>query len=228
MIFFKKQFWYNLWLTISKDWQAKIICLGIAVVLWWFVYTQTNIQRSFYVPIQYINLPPQLAIVQTNDTIAKIYIQGKKDKVTELETHQIRVYVDLSEAIPGWYTNDLQMSLKDIDPSLAITMEKTRTVVYVDTIQVVSLPVVPRITNSLPGEYEIETIELRPASAIARGPSYLLSNLSHIETVPFVLEALEGAYVTNVTLLVPKGVELLDGTNNTITIRIRKSSSQER
>ncbi|URA11122.1 CdaR family protein [Thermospira aquatica] len=228
MIFFKKSFWKNLWLTISKDWQAKLICLGIAVALWWFVYTQTNIQRSFYVPIQYLNLPPQLVILQTNDTTARIYIQGKKDKVTELETHQIRVYMDLSEANPGWYTNDLQLSLKDIDPSLAITMEKTRASVYVDAIQVVSLPIVPRITNSLPVGVGKEIIEFRPASAIVRGPTYFLSNLSHIETEPFILESFEGDYTTNVALLLPKGIELLDGSNNTITIYVRKSSPEER
>jgi len=121
--FWKNPHWKE---SITRDWQAKLASIGVAIVLWWFVYTQTNVERSFYVPIAYVNLPPHFIILKTNDTLARVHIQGKKEKVSAFENSQIRVFVDLSEASLGWNTNEIQLSMVNIDPSLAVTLEKNK------------------------------------------------------------------------------------------------------
>ncbi|MCX7882709.1 MAG: CdaR family protein [Brevinematales bacterium] len=227
---FSLTFWKNLF---TKDWQAKVGSLVVALLLWWFVYSQTSVQRAFYIPVQYINLAPQLVILKTNDMMVRVTIQGRKDRVMPLKNHQIRVFVDLSSASPGWNTNQIQMTTTELDPTMSVNLEKTTTILFVDTLEVTSLPVVPKIIDSLEKGYEIEAIELRPSSIILKGPSTLLSNLQFVETVPLSLKGVSNSLSTNVGLLLPNGVSALDIPTNLLVIRVRpivshSSPSEER
>lgn len=220
MNFFKKVL-YPVWEAITKNWQAKVVSLLVAAALWWFVYTQTNTERSFYIPIQYYNLSPQLTIVKTNDVMARVYIQGKKDRIASFETHQIRVFVDLSEAIVGWNTNEIQIALREMDPSLAVTLEKTTTTLLIDMVQIMTVPIVPKLVDSVATGYEVETIELRPASTVVIGPTSKLSNLQYLESESISLKGLDKTLRTNVTLFLPEGIELLHNETYQLTIHIR-------
>jgi len=209
---------------VTRDWKAKLGSLGLAFVLWWFVYSQTSIQRVFYVPIRYVNLPPHLTILKTNDTMARVIIQGQKDRVMNVKSQQIHALVDLAEVSPGWVTNQIQITTTELDPSLSVNLSQATVVLLVDSIQVVSLPVVPRISTPDKG-YEIASIETFPSSVIVKGPARLLTNLSSIETPPLDLQGVHTSITTNMALLLPPGVLALDTPSNRITIQIRATLS---
>ncbi|MFN3660735.1 MAG: CdaR family protein, partial [Brevinematales bacterium] len=183
-------------------------------------YSQTSVQRAFYIPVQYVNLPPNMVILKTNDITVRVIIQGKKDRVMTLKNHHIRVFVDLSHASRGWYTNQIQMTTTELDPSMAVNIEKTTTTLFIDTIEVASLPIKPTIVEFPEKDYTITSLELRPSLAIIKGPSTLLSNLQYIETAPLSLKKVSTPLSTNVPLMVPEGIIILDNPSNQITISI--------
>lgn len=226
MNFFRHPPSWNWKSLFTKDWQAKAGSLVVAILLWWFVYSQTSVQRGFYIPIQYINLPPNMVILKTNDTMARVTIQGRKDRIMSLKNHQIRAFVDLSEASPGWYTNQIHLTTTELDPTMSVNLEKTTTTLFVDTIEAVSLPVLPVITDSVEKGYEVASLELRPSSVILKGPSTFLTNLQYIKTMPISLKGLTNSLSTNVELVIPREIMVIDNLTNQVIIHIRPTSRQ--
>ena len=193
--FWKRWFTHNLGL--------KGASLLLAAVLWFVLANQiTPIQRTYTVPIEYRNVPKQLAIEQETSQ-ARLEIVGPERAFRRLKSDTLAVSIDVSGAEPGTRHFVLsgdqvvlpnELSIRDIEPSrVSATLFR-----LVET----KLPVAVRTVGSPPSGREVEQISARPGAVTVRVRKALKNRITEIPTVPIDLSELEKS-TTVETALVP-------------------------
>jgi uncharacterized protein (TIGR00159 family) len=89
-----------------RDWlqnlPLKLVALALASLLWVSVaYRVETIQRTVAVPIEYRNLPPELALDDPRPTEAQVTLSGA-ERVFDFDPQTLVVSLDMSAARPGW------------------------------------------------------------------------------------------------------------------------------
>ena len=81
---------------------AKIVALGVAVVLWIVVMSDQNpaIEGSFTVPVAVVNSPEGYKVTKSEDTV-KIKVRGARSLFVSATADDFRAYVDLGGAEAG-------------------------------------------------------------------------------------------------------------------------------
>ena len=91
----------NYRLKWPKDWVLKLISLLFAGFLWWFVAGEEKVEMDATVPVEIINLPQDLVIVNNYKKKLEITVNGPRGLIRDLEQHNVARTIDLSEAKPG-------------------------------------------------------------------------------------------------------------------------------
>ena len=91
------------WTTfIVRNRRAKVLSLAIAAVAWLVLaYNPSTIQRTFVVPIEYRNVPEELAINAFAPTETRVTLSGTEPAFRLLEPATMKIALDLSDAGPG-------------------------------------------------------------------------------------------------------------------------------
>ena len=91
---------------------AKIVALGVAVVLWVVVMSDQNpaIEGSFTVPVAVVNSPEGYKVTKSEDTV-KIKVRGARSLFVSATADDFRAYVDLSGAEAGKQSYKVQTAL---------------------------------------------------------------------------------------------------------------------
>ena len=86
---------------IFENWLLKIISLGFAVVLWFFVMGESRMEVNHIVPLEYENLPEELMIASEVPTSVAIRISGPRALQVNLSPGDISLAVDLKGLSAG-------------------------------------------------------------------------------------------------------------------------------
>lgn len=91
---------------------AKIVALGVAVVLWVVVMSDQNpaIEGSFTVPVTVVNSPEGYKVTKSEDTV-KIKVRGARSLFVSATADDFRAYVDLGGAEAGKQSYKVQTAL---------------------------------------------------------------------------------------------------------------------
>ena len=91
---------------------AKIVALGVAVVLWVVVMSDQNpaIEGSFTVPVAVVNSPEGYKVTKSEDTV-RIKVRGARSLFVSATADDFRAYVDLGGAEAGKQSYKVQTAL---------------------------------------------------------------------------------------------------------------------
>ena len=91
---------------------AKIVALGVAVVLWVVVMSDQNpaIEGSFTVPVAVVNSPEGYKVTKSEDTV-KLKVRGARSLFVSATADDFRAYVDLGGAEAGKQSYKVQTAL---------------------------------------------------------------------------------------------------------------------
>ena len=109
-----------------RDWlqnlPLKLIALTLASLLWLSVaYRVETIQRTFAVPIEYRNLPSELALDDPRPTEAKVTLSGA-ERVFDFDPKTIVVSLDMRAARPGW--QEFVLTHDSIEKPVGLTVQE--------------------------------------------------------------------------------------------------------
>lgn len=104
------------------NWGLKVLSLVLAAGVWLYVNSQGQVTVNFAVPIEVVNLPPQLVLADMAEESADVRVKGRESTLSRISSRHIHAYLDLSAAIPGeqWVT------LNPSDIKVAEPVEVTR------------------------------------------------------------------------------------------------------
>ena len=87
---------------LGKKWQLKIICLLLAIVLWFLIINEQNpiSEGSYTVPVTVENLDAQYITSNVPKTVY-VRLSGPRNTIINVGPSDIRAYIDLSNAQEG-------------------------------------------------------------------------------------------------------------------------------
>jgi YbbR domain-containing protein len=80
---------------------AGILSVLIVTGIWFSITRGQDILETFDVPVEYVNRTPQLEIMDTSATSVQLRLSGSRSIIGSIRPDQLRVMVDLSQAVEG-------------------------------------------------------------------------------------------------------------------------------
>ncbi len=163
-----------------KNLGLKGVSLLLAFLLWHQVASQKTVQRTISIPVEFVNMPPEMEI--SNDHPKRVDITLRSDR-GGANIDQLTAVVDLKGAQPGFLEIPLTeqsisrppgLEIIRIEPSkLALRLEVTRRAV---------VKIQPRITGSPAAGYEVTGVRVVPAQVRVSGPDSVIEKAGPAQT----------------------------------------------
>lgn len=170
---------------ILDKWPAKIICLVIAIFLYFFHQASLIESKTVVVPLNIIENGMVMHVGSTPDSISLVVRAGEEtiktilpsdisasvnlDTITQKGTYKLPVKITLSESLLAY--DPLEVKLKD--DSITIDVDR-KAIKYV--------PIAPSVVGEVAHGYEIEGISMNPSTVEISGPESIVEATTEIYT----------------------------------------------
>jgi uncharacterized protein (TIGR00159 family) len=208
--------------------RLKLVALALASLLWLSVaYRVETIQRTFVVPIEYRNLPSNLALDDSHPTEAQVTLTGA-ERVFDLESRKMVVSVDLSHAKLGWQEVVLSHESIDAPTGLAIREIKPRMIpLQVHRLTEVTLPVRVQFRAELPYGLRLVRVQVEPSEVPLLVTPPALSRISEVVTNPLNLQEISKTKSMQLPVILPDGAKLLHDEQTTVNVTIHVAKEND-
>jgi YbbR domain-containing protein len=165
---------------LGKNWQLKLICLLVAIVLWFVVINEQNptSESSYTVPVVVENLDSQYI---ATDVPKNVYIRltGPRNTMVNVGANDIKAYVDLSAAEEGTMSVPIQV---DLPAGIKITKQSIATAnVRIDVYAVKEMKLTPQLEGTLDNDLSVESVKMVPEKVIVSGARRLVNQINRAE-----------------------------------------------
>ncbi len=167
-----------------KDFIAKVVCLLLGFVLWYYAASQdrTTYNKTFTaLPVTIVN-ESGFAVLSGDDVTVDITVSGKRNLISGLTADDVRAYIDMSDITEaGKHTFPIHYELPN-----GVTLKEAgldSITVYADNTTSLSVPIVVKVEKYiLDADYELAdtsaiTTNVRYISVT--GPESVLQEIDH-------------------------------------------------
>lgn len=207
-----------------ENWILKLVSLCLAVMLWYFVVGEDQVDINMQVPVEIINLPKNLIISNQYKSDIDVSVRGPRSMIQDLRHRNITRPVDLSSAQPG--TIVIKNDEQSIPFPRGINVQRlqpTNITLQLDQLIQKNIPIKP-LTEGKPAKgYELHRIILDPDHLLISGPKAVLEKGHEIITYIINLDGLNHTTTIQVHLnLEPELFELLGETVVSAKLEVRE------
>ncbi len=162
---------------IDKNWQLKIICFLLAIVLWFVIINEQNplSEGSYTVPITVENLNSQYITSNVPKTVY-VRLSGPRNTIINVGPSDIKAYIDLSDVQEG--TVDVPIHVEIPSWTELKKQSMTSTKITVDVYTVKEFKLTPHIVGNLDEKDFISELKIVPEKVVVSGARRLIQEVS--------------------------------------------------
>lgn len=188
----KKRFWR----FVESEWFLRIISLLFAFVIWLYVNESRRSIISMEVPLNFINLPPDMAIVKLSNSTVNVRIAGARWLLEGVGSFKPKAEIDLKGVAEG--VNLISILPEYIKvPSYVEVALITPSTIEVEVEKVITKKVKVQL---IPGEsnpyYNVSVLNYSPHELELRGPRSSVKDRNEVSIYFRVEKWKEGTYRT--------------------------------
>jgi len=170
---------------ITANWPAKVLSIGVAIVLFMFHRMSALEERFFSVPLR-VETNGQMVPASAYPRMVRVTLRGEANSVFPILEEDIEAYIDLSRyRSEGVFKAPLQIRKKGtalaVDP-LEVHVEPLEIAMAVEPKLTRTIPVTPSFRGYLEPGYEMGTYALNPAQVEVSGPASLVQKMTDLTT----------------------------------------------
>lgn len=210
---------------ILDKWPAKVVCLVIAIFLYFFHQASLIESKTFVVPLQIEengivmhvgSVPGSVAVVvRTSDEIIKsvlatdITASVSLDAITTKGSYTLPVKITLSENLMAY--DPFEVRLKDDTITIDVDKKVSK-----------YLPMAPSIVGEVAHGYEIDSINISPSTIEISGPESIVNAIDKIYTTRINVSNAETNFSTETSYQkTNKLISIIDEENLRATISVK-------
>ena len=191
---------------ITKNWPAKVICLVIAILIYFFHQLSTLSSRTFSIPLEVEaegNLVPSANFNKYR--YVKVTVRAKKDDLAKVSEKDFKAKIVITnETQEGFYKipviTDCEPQVLLIEPFeiktspeyIPITLEE-KTFSFV--------PVEPLLSGNVAYGYEKESVEIFPETVKISGPRSIIGAIKSVQTDEVKIGGITSTSISRVKIL---------------------------
>ena len=161
---------------LSQKWQLKIICLLMAIVLWFFIINEQNprSEGSYTVPVVVENLDSQYITSNVPKTVY-VRLAGPRNTIINVGPSDIKAYIDLSEAQEG----EMELPIHvEIPAGTELTKQSMTTAsINVDVYTVRELVLTPHLVGETKNDSFVSSLKVVPEKVVVSGARRLVKQV---------------------------------------------------
>ncbi len=214
---------FRYWLQLSpKDWVLRIISLGLAIVLWYFVGGEDIVNKNVMVPVEVINLPRDLVISNQFKKEIEVSVTGPRSMVLDMGKGNVVRQVDLLEATPGTMVLENSNDVIQVPRGVKVLRIQPESIILsLDKMIQKQLEVNPVTSGTPAPDYVLKEIRMAPDSISITGPQTVLSQFDVLRTSVIDIQGLRESTEIQVPLeLDPVIIDLIGETTITASLEI--------
>lgn len=190
--------WRDLFL---RNWSLKLMSLLVAVLLWTFVVGQEKAEVGVSIPIEIVNLPPDLVIANDIPTSVELRVYGLRSIIKGVISRNTTKVIDLGNASPGVITIHLTPEDFSLPGGVKVTRIRPSTIeLDIQPLLRKTVRVKPVILGTVAEGYEVEKVEVEPAETAISGPVREIKDIQEISLSPVNLKGASSTFTTEVGL----------------------------
>ena len=153
---------------LDKKWQLKIICLLMAIVLWFFIINEQNpmSEGSYTVPIVVENLDSQYITSNVPKTVY-VRLSGPRNTIINVGPSDIKAYIDLSDAQEGEMSAPVRIEIPAGTELKKQSM--TSADIMVDVYTVRELALTPHLVGQTKNDIFVSSLKVVPEKVVISG-----------------------------------------------------------
>ncbi len=207
-----------------ENWLLKAISICLAIMLWYFVVGEDQLDITIQVPIEVINIPRDLTISNQFKKEIEVSVRGPRSMVLDLKNRDISRPVNLSNAKPG------TIVIKNDEDSISFPkgisvqrLQPKNITLLLDQLIQKNFPIDP-VTQGEPARgYVLQKLYLDPDHLAISGPKNILERDLALKTYVIDLDGLDHSTTLQVHLnLDPDFLDLIGETVVTAKLDVRE------
>jgi YbbR domain-containing protein len=175
--------------SIRKDWVIKLLSLGFALLLWFFVVGQEKAEVSVSIPLELVNIPANLVIA--NDIPSNIYVKvyGPRSMIRAMAAKGILKVIDLKDATPGKNTVHISPDSLSLPGAIrALSIQPINVEIALEPLVLSDFPVRPVLKGVVAKYHKVLNTEVYPPRVVISGPESVIKAMKDVRTFPVDLD----------------------------------------
>jgi hypothetical protein len=204
----------------DRDFTAKVTCLGLAVFLWAYISSMKTGEVKFQAPLELINLPSHLTVVEMPEQSVDIKIEGKKELVKAVNTRSVRAVVDLKSPrlnVSAQYPVEIIRS--QIPESVVLSSSVNRISLTVESKTEKKVRVLPKIIGNVPEGFVIGKYSIEPEFVMISGARSLVEKTETLFTSTISIDGVTEEIASDVEIN-RDNIESLDISENRVRVTV--------
>lgn len=175
-----------------KNLSYKILAVILAIFIWYFVVGEERAEVALSVPLELINIPRDLIVVNNLTPGIEIRVNGPRSLVRDLATKSLTKSLDLAHARPGTIVFPITSEGISLPRGVKVTrINPTQVVVSLQKLMIKKVTIKSRITGKPAPGYEVDSIQINSDQVEIAGPQDVVENLETLYTKPIDIQGLK-------------------------------------
>ncbi len=175
-----------------KNWPYKILAVLLALIMWYFVIGEERAEVGLTVPLELINIPRDLIVVNNVVHGIDIRVNGPGSLVRSLTAESLSKRLDLSNTKAGTVSFSISSEGIPLPRGVKITrINPTQVMVVLQKLMTQKISVKPRIVGKPAPGYEIASVQVNNPQVEIAGPEEVIKNLESLYTKPIEIQGLK-------------------------------------
>lgn len=188
---------------------AAMICLFCMTGVWFSIAKGMDTLTSVEVPLEYLNRDEGMQIVSTSVNSVRLYLSGSSALIGSLQADQVKVKLDLSQAVNGQNRFPLDKDNIVLPPGVRLNrIEPSEVEVALDVPTKKEVPVQVDWAGALPDGLILESAAVSPNRVVVVGAQETLDRISTLYTKKVRLDRIDSSGRMEVALAPKPGVQI--------------------
>ena len=201
-----------------ENWPAKVLSLGLAIVLFIFHRMTTLEDRFFSVPL-IIERKGTLMPSSPYPRMIRVGLRGEANSIYPVVEDDIETYIDMEKFdVPGVYTVPVQWRKKGTAlgvETLQITVDPMEVTLSLDNKISKVVPLTANLRGQVETGYTLTSYSLNPAQVVIDGPAELVWSISEVFTDAIDLDGRSGDFSVMASILNQDPLMVMRGNGTT-------------
>jgi YbbR domain-containing protein len=208
--------------ALLEGWQLKLLSLGLAVGLWFFVGTTERSEVALVVPIEYVGLEGSLALEGRRQETVDVQLQATRWAADRVNPATVRVRIDVGQLHEGDNLVHLVPENVQAPRGARVTrLAPSWAAVRVVRAATKTVAVVARVQGSPAPSHVLRRVVVEPATVQIKGPRTTIEKRTAVDTLPVDVSGHREAVTRTVGLVLPESIYPVDRRTVEVTVDIR-------
>lgn len=161
---------------LDKKWQLKIVCLLLAIILWFLIINEQNpvSEGSYTVPVVIENLDSQYITSNVPKTVY-VRLSGPRNTIINVGPSDIKAYIDLADAQEGDMDVPIHVEIPSGTELKKQSMASAK--ITVDVYAVREFNLTPHLVGKMDEDSFISSLKIIPEKVVVSGARRLIQKV---------------------------------------------------